>query len=278
MPEPTNNAANKEILIGEVISKLQHFSQLYGVQSLFIVGGYCRALYFDEIWDVNDIDVASAYHEQAIQLAGLFASEVLNTSPEVYHRSGAAAINYQSEFGTIRIEFQGYSINGYMFNEEVRNWLHDNKIPDLPLMNNIYGRDFTINAMIFSLSDGMLLDPSGLAAKDLDAGVIRSLLPAEMLVKYNPLAVLRAIRFAIAYDFHIDSEMRSAMKNSQDKLRSALSQERIMHEIVRILKIDSAAGLKMLQEFELQTFLMTAEVKEYLSLEPQNAEIQSVAT
>jgi tRNA nucleotidyltransferase/poly(A) polymerase len=258
---------NKEILIHDAIAKLSYFCKLYGINTLFVVGGYCRAMYMDELWKVNDIDVASAYEDQAEQLCGLFASEVLKTMPEFYKRSGAGAVNYTSDEGTIKIEFQGRSVNEYMNNKEVREWMHSQEIEDVPIMHNIFGRDFTINALLMGMSDGILRDPTGLAADDLEKGTIRSLLPAEMLVKYNPLAILRAIRFALTYDFHIEESLRVAMQSGVGALTKTLSQERIMKEIVRILKVDGPKALEMIQKYNLGQFLMSPEVKDYLRLE-----------
>jgi len=256
--------ASKEILIYEVVAKLTYFTKLYGIESLFIVGGFCRELYYGTVWKSSDIDVASAFHDQAIQLGNLFASEVLNTSPEVYKRSGAAAVNFKSEAGEIRIEFQGHSVNQYMHNQEVRQWMHNQGIEDVPLMNNIYGRDFTINSMIYALDDEKVYDPTGLAVEDLERKIISSLIPSDLLVKYNPLAILRAIRFALTYDFHIDDDMRSAMKAGTDNLCNSVSAERIIKEIVRILKIDAEQGIEMLQKYNMGRMLLVPELKQYL--------------
>jgi len=256
--------ASKEILIDEAVAKLTHFAKLYGIRSLFIVGGFCRDKYFNQIEEVNDIDVASAFGEQAMQLGNLFASEVLHTSPKIYKRSGAAAVNYTTDLGTIKIEFQGNSIVPYMYNQEVRNWMHANDVDDVPLMHNIYGRDFTINALILSLNDGVMYDPTDLAVPSLEKKKIISLLPADMLVKYNPLSILRAIRFALTYDFLIHPEMRTAMKEGVGLLPKSLSEERIVKEIVRILKIDAEEGIEMLQKFNLAQYLLVPDIKKYL--------------
>ncbi len=259
--------AEKEILIDEAIAHLRHFCKLYGIPSLFVVGGFCRALYFNKRWEVNDIDVASAFHDQAVQLGGLFASEVLNTIPKFSRRHGTASVEYRGDTGAIKIEFQGKSTNSYMFNEEVKNWMHEHQIEDVPMMNNIYGRDFTMNSLIMSLSDGKVHDLTGRATKDLERKLIVPLLPAEMLVKYSPVSILRAIRFAIRYDFYIDSDLRKAMKNNLQSLVDTISQERIVKEIVRILKLDSAKGLEMLKRFGLDQILMDSELREYVYLE-----------
>jgi tRNA nucleotidyltransferase/poly(A) polymerase len=257
---------HKHTLISEAVSQLQYFSRIYGISSLFISGGFCREFYFGRLWAVNDIDVASAYPEQSLHLGGLFASEILQTTPEYYHRTGTVAVEYKSEFGSIRIEFQGYSTNGYMNNSEIKEWMHSQNIEDVPLMNNLYGRDFTINSLIYSLPEGELRDPTEQASVDIERKVIRSLLPADLLVKNNPLSILRAIRFALTYDFYIDKELKYAMKQGVDLLPKQLSQERILKEIAKILRTKAQEGLEMLKKFSLDKYLLSPEIKEYLNM------------
>ena len=269
--ESTNtDLINKKLLVQEVVHKLHHFTKLYAVETLFIAGGYCRSRYLNKLWEVNDIDVASAYEEQALQLGGIFASEELSTTPRFYQRTGTAMMEYTSEFGTIKVEFQGDSVNSYMYNQEVRDWIHNQNIEDVPLMHNIYGRDFTINSMIYSLHNGKMYDPTQRAQKDFDDEKIVSLLPPQLLIKYNPLAILRAIRFSMTYDFRIEAELSNAMKDGIEILQESLSQERIMKDMVKILKINGPQGLDMLKHYGLDRILLNPEVKDYLELESRN--------
>ena len=264
---PIENHATKHTLVEEVIAKLRYFSQLYGINSIFIVGGYCREHYLGTPWKVKDIDVASAYHDQALQLGGLFASEVLKVPPIFYERTGTAMIEYVSEIGSIKVEFQGRSVSAYMHSEDVKEWLRQEGVEDVPLMNNIYGRDFTINSLIYSLHSGNMYDPTNLAVRDFHHRSIRSLLPPEMLIKYNPLAALRAVRFALQYDFRIDPALRHAIKLAGiDNLKASLSEERIVREIAKILKIKAQEGLEMLKKLELDRILLHPDVKRYLEL------------
>lgn len=255
---------SKLLLIEEVVSKLKYFTQIYGIESIFIVGGYCRDHVLGRPENISDIDVASAFHNQAMQLGGLFASEVLNLVPTFYHRTGTAAVNYSNETDSIRVEFQGNSTNSYMYNQEVRDWLRSKNIEDVPLLNNLYGRDFTINTIIYSLIKDGFYDITQKASNDIERKVIRSILPPEMLIKYNPLSILRAIRFSLTYDFHIESELSSVMKGKQQLLKSQLSENRILKEIIKILKINSEEGLKLLRKYEIDSFLLNPEIKRYL--------------
>jgi len=262
LAQPESPQQSKTQIIEEIVDRLKYFCQLYSIDSIFLVGGYTRSLYLGDMESINDIDVASAYSNQSQLLAGIFASEVLDATPTFYERTGTAAVEYKE----MRIEFQNYSSNAYMYNQDVRDWMRFNGIEDVPLMHNIYGRDFTINSLIYSLNSGKLLDPTDRAEKDFDDGRIVSLLPAHLLIKNNPLAILRAIRFALIYDFKIDEGLSIAMKEGKDKLSKSLSKDRIMKEIVKILKIDSVEGLKLLKKYGVEYFLMSPEVGEFVEI------------
>lgn len=254
-------------LIREVIDKLQYFVKLYGIDSLFIVGGFCRSMYLDRIDEVNDIDVASAYTDQALQLGGIFASEVIGTLPTFYERTGTAAVEYVSDAGKIRLEFQGNSTNSYMYNQEVIDWMRRVRLEDVPLIHNLYGRDFTINALVYSLLKKELLDPTERAEEDIQEGKIVSLLPAKILVKNNPVCILRAIRFSLLYDFRIDGRLKDEMKKNKDLLTKTLSKARLMGEFVKILKVKNKNKLDMLKDFKLDNLLLYPGLSEYLNVE-----------
>ena len=185
--------------------------------------------------------------------------------PTFYERTGTAMVEYPSKVGPIRIEFQGNSVNAYMYNQDIRTWLQANSIENVPLMNNLYGRDFTMNALICSLHNGNMYDPTHLAVKDLEDKVIRSILPAEMLIKYNPLAAIRAVRFSLENEFSIDSDLQKAIKkDAVVSLQQSVSQKRIVSEIVKVLKIGGEKGLDFLKKLDLDRILLDPAVKEYI--------------
>jgi len=55
------------------------------------------------------------------------------------------------------------------------------------------------------------------------------------------------------------------MKEGTDLLINSLTEERIVKEIVRILKIDAAEGLELLKKYNLADLLMVREIKKYLN-------------
>ena len=250
---------SKQAIAEEIVSELRHFAKLYSLESLFVVGGYCRAKILNDYEDLEDIDIAAAYPHQALRLCGLFASEVLHTTPTFYHRTGVGSIQYKG----LRLEFQNESINSYMHNEDVKLWMRKNAIRNTPLLNNIYGRDLTINSLILSIKNGELYDLTGKAIEDLERKQIRSILPAQLIMKYNPLVILRSIRFACRYNFHIVPELRKEIRDKKEVLKKAYSQERLVKEVEKILRSDTKRAKEELQRYDLLSLVLPEQVEKY---------------
>lgn len=243
----------KSELSQQAIEKLSSFARLYGISYLFVTGGYCRALYLDRPNDFHDIDVACAYENHAILLGGLFASEILQTLPVVYHRSGTVMVEWQQEDVSVQIEFQGKSTCPYMNNQEIVDWMRHNEIEDVPLIHNLYGRDFTINALIFSLDDQKLYDPTHRSIPSFEKQRIESLLPPDILCRYNPFCILRAIRMSAMYDFTIDPDLARNMKKHSVLVPQTVSKERIVREIEKIVQTNNPKALDLLEKFGFQS-------------------------
>jgi tRNA nucleotidyltransferase/poly(A) polymerase len=106
--------------------------------------------------------------------------------------------------------------------------------PDLQA--DLYGRDFTINAIALDLKNQTVLDPLN-GASDLRARTIRAC--AATAMQADPIRILRAVRLAAALDFKIDPETRRAMRVAVNLLPN-VSAERQRDELFRILDGDRA--------------------------------------
>jgi tRNA nucleotidyltransferase (CCA-adding enzyme) len=101
--------------------------------------------------------------------------------------------------------------------------------PTLPLAEAARRRDFTINAMMFDVTSGELLDPFG-GRQHLDRRVLKAVDLASF--GEDPLRALRAVRFAARLEFGVDEE--TARLCSEMPLRE-LPAERIFGEIEKLL-------------------------------------------
>jgi tRNA nucleotidyltransferase/poly(A) polymerase len=95
-------------------------------------------------------------------------------------------------------------------------------------------RDFTINAIAFSPSTRQLHDPFGGQA-DLDRGMVRAVGNAAERMREDRLRALRALRFASRFDFAIEPDTWSAIRDSAPFL-TRLSVERVKQELDKTME------------------------------------------
>jgi poly(A) polymerase len=99
------------------------------------------------------------------------------------------------------------------------------------LESDLTGRDFTLNAIALDLKDDSLHDPLG-GAMDLKEKRLRPCSPSAFLD--DPVRILRGVRLAANFGFHILPETRTAMKEAAGRLGN-VSPERLRDELFRIL-------------------------------------------
>ncbi len=97
---------------------------------------------------------------------------------------------------------------------------------------DLFARDFTINAIAFDIRAKTLIDPLN-GASDLRTKLIRAC--SSTSLQDDPIRILRAIRQAAAFGFKIDVETRKAMKQAAHLLPN-VSPERQRDELFKILE------------------------------------------
>jgi putative nucleotidyltransferase with HDIG domain len=102
----------------------------------------------------------------------------------------------------------------------------------LDLEADILGRDFTLNAIALNLSDNSIHDPLG-GAMDLKEKRLRACSPTAFVD--DPVRILRGVRLAANFGFHILPETRKAMKEAVGLLGN-ISPERMRDELFRLLE------------------------------------------
>ena len=209
----------------------------------FAIGGYVRDCFLGR--PSSDIDIV-------VEGSGIdFATAVgeATRSKVAYFRNfGTAMLRYRGD----EVEFVGARKESYR--RESRKPI----VEDGTLRDDQLRRDFTINAMAFSLNEGSfgeLVDPFG-GIKDLAAGIIRTPLDPDTTYSDDPLRMLRAIRFAAKLStpeltFTIVPESIESMRRMADRL-GILSRERIAEELNKMLiSPRPSLAFRLLDEAEL---------------------------
>ena len=108
-------------------------------------------------------------------------------------------------------------------------------------------RDFTVNAMMYDLERGELLDYTG-GVEDLKRGILRTVGDPAARFNEDYLRILRAVRFAAKLGFALDAKLEAALKTHAG-LVEELSCERIFAELDMMLTGKSPArAIKLLED------------------------------
>lgn len=200
-------------------------AQKMGVRA-FVIGGYVRDCFLGR--PNKDIDIVVEGSGMALAEA---VGQRLHTRVSLFKNFGTAMLRYKGD----EVEFVGARKESYR--RESRKPIVENG----SLEDDQLRRDFTINAMAFSLQPdcfGELVDPFG-GIRDLASGIIRTPLDPDTTYSDDPLRMLRAIRFATKLStgdlkFTIVPESLESMRRMRDRM-TILSKERIVEELNKIL-------------------------------------------
>lgn len=108
-------------------------------------------------------------------------------------------------------------------------------------------RDFTINGLLMRHATGEILDFVGGRA-DLNAGLIRCIGDPERRFTEDKLRMLRAVRFAARFGYHMEQKTSEAILNRAPEIHS-VSAERIREELSKLLSEGAARrGFELLDK------------------------------
>ena len=198
-------------------------SQALDVES-YVIGGFVRDILLNRDHK-KDIDIVAV--GSGIDLA-LKVSEIIPHNPKVqiFKNYGTAMLRFED----MDIEFVGARKESYNFDS--RKPIVENGT----LKDDQDRRDFTINAMAFSLNSknfGDLVDPFH-GISDLENKTIRTPLDPDITYSDDPLRMMRAVRFASQLNFQIEKESLNSITNNKERIK-IISGERIVDELNKIL-------------------------------------------
>ena len=214
-------------------------AEQYGFKA-FVIGGYVRDCFLGRSSDDIDVVVEGSGVDFANKVAARL-EEIEYSQHKTRHKINVSEFK---TYGTAMIKYRGLELEFVgarkeSYRKESRNPIVENG----SLTDDQLRRDFTINAMAFSLCKedfGALVDPFG-GLSDLERGIIRTPQDPDITFSDDPLRMLRAVRFATKLStpqlqFCITPECMEAMRRNRNRLH-ILTRERIAEELNKMLVV-----------------------------------------
>lgn len=247
----------KEFLNHEIFRIVAEVAEEMGVRA-FVIGGYVRDCFLQRPNKDIDIVVEGSGIELAQNVAGYIDKHRCSDGGQKCHKKKSPGIHVSvfKNFGTAMLKYHGVEVEFVGARKE--SYRRESRKPiveDGTIREDQLRRDFTINAMAFSLQKedfGALIDPFG-GIRDLAGGIIRTPLDPDTTYSDDPLRMIRAIRFATKLStperkFTIVPESLESIRRNRDRLE-ILSKERIVDELNKILvTANPSMGFRLLDE------------------------------
>lgn len=234
---------NLPVHIRDILGQISYLADRDGF-CVFVVGGFVR----DLILGVENLDIDLVVEGDGLAFARSLA-EFLCGKVKIHEKFGTAMVilpdKFRIDVATARTEY--YEYPAALPKVEVSS-----------LKQDLYRRDFTINAMAVTLSEknfGCLVDYFG-GRRDLEEGIIRVLYNLSFVE--DPTRILRAVRFEQRYNFRIESQTLVLAKNAiKANMLSKLSADRVREELKHILGENSPIGAVLrMKELNIWRFIL----------------------
>ena len=202
-----------------LINKIRNLAAMKNTPA-YLVGGLVR----DLILGVKNLDLDIVIEGDGIGLARDFADS-LGAKVTIHRQFGTATVFARPG---LKIDFSSSR------QEHYPSPAHLPLIKAGSLKDDLFRRDFTINAMAIGLKDGRLVDYFG-GLNDLRHKVIRVLHPLSFMD--DPTRILRAVRFEQRYNFKIEPDSLKLLKEAvRLKMLERIHPHRTRDDLILILK------------------------------------------
>lgn len=189
----------------------------------------------------------------SIWLAQKMGNYKKDSNPVIYPRYGTAKLSLNHN------KYNLPSIDLEFVAPRKEKYTQGSRKPDVTngdLMDETLRRDLTINSLMKNVSTGEILDLSGKGVNDIKNGIIRTTSNPDIIFKEDPLRMLRAIRFAVKYDFKMEDEVLNGIRKHANSI-SDISRERVTDELNKILlTVDPSKGIELLKDTNLLRYVI----------------------
>ncbi len=173
-----------------------------------------------------------------------------DASPERVIELFPESVPVGAQFGVVLIPRENWKVEVATFRSDVG--YSDGRHPDSVVYSrtaqeDVKRRDFTVNGLLMRHDTEEVLDYVGGQA-DLKAGIIRAIGDPALRFAEDKLRMMRAVRFAARFGFHIETATFEAIRSRAQEIRH-VSAERLREELTKLLTEGAARrGFELLDE------------------------------
>lgn len=204
---------------------------------------------------------------EAYAVGGAVRDTILGRSPEDWDVTTSAlpdeiksifnrTVDTGIEHGTVTVlmKGRGYEVTTYRVDGEYLDSRHPKDVKfTRNLSEDLLRRDFTINAMAYNNSDGLVDEYGG--EKDLEDGIIRCVGDPVKRFEEDALRMLRAVRFSAQLGFSIHPDTREAIIKLAHTIKN-ISCERIRDELLKLIESDNPGHIRELYNLGLTKYIL----------------------
>lgn len=224
-----------KIILPEKVNRIIHTLQEHGFEA-YAVGGCIRDSILGRVPDDWDITTSATPVETKALFARTFDTGI--------------------EHGTITvlIDKDAFEVTTYRVDGKYEDSRHPSEVTfTRSLREDLLRRDFTINAMAYNDTEGLVDIFGGL--DDLKEKTIRCVGDARARFGEDALRILRAVRFAAQLGFEIEEETRNGITELAPTLAN-ISAERIQVELIKMLVSPNPDMLKRAYELGITNVIL----------------------
>lgn len=221
----------------DLLNIIQETANKSNLSRPFIVGGFPRDRVRGEARGISDVDLTSE-NGDSIDLA-FACSKVIQYSYFQLYDDGHASIRT----GGLQIDFSNHFIIPQIDAELNRLGINSKT----PLIKEMYSRDFTINTLLQDLNFEKVFDITRQGLSDIKGNIIRCPINPELTISNDPKRILRAMRFALKFDYTIEEGLIKAIKKYKYLLQD-MNIEYTKDKANELIKINPTKAIKMMIE------------------------------
>lgn len=192
---------------------------------LYYIGGVVR----DKLLGVKSFDVDITYVGNALEYCPKFG-DVIQENPD---------------FGTVRVNVDGCEVDFASTRSEI--YEKKGHIPVVTkigcsLKEDVLRRDFTVNALAMSVSNGEIVDYTG-GLEDLKNKILRVLHDGSFID--DPTRIIRGLKFRVRFGFDLEEHTRKLQEDYLLNINYDMSYKRVKKELIETFNLNSQRAFEL---------------------------------